>query len=328
MNKQPNISLEEFQNLPTEEVARLVRAAGPKVCVFPINGTRRWFMLEHPPQSTKDLASAYLELMTECYARIFQLVFEHGVDTLLTPIFGPDLMERGEDYTRVAVEGLTRLTNYPLFLDFYETYEVRLHFYGDYRKFLDPTPYAYLSDLFTEATARTLKHKRHRLFVGLFAHDATENVAEIAVRFYQEHGHLPNKRQVVETYYGEFVKPVDFFIGFDRPAAFDMPLIATGSEDLYFTVAPSPYLEAHTLRTILYDHLYLRHVDESSYAELSSDDQCQMAEFYTLNRHSVLGVGRQDNSGHFWYPLPQVELPLCLSEKSGRREELFVSYSP
>ena len=40
------MELESFLQLPLEEAARLVRADGPKVAVFPINGTRRWFMLE------------------------------------------------------------------------------------------------------------------------------------------------------------------------------------------------------------------------------------------------------------------------------------------
>ena len=41
------ISFERFLKLPPEQVASLVNAAGQKVCVFPVNGTRRWFMLEH-----------------------------------------------------------------------------------------------------------------------------------------------------------------------------------------------------------------------------------------------------------------------------------------
>ncbi len=108
---------------------------------------------------------------------------------------------------------------------------------------------------------------------------------------------------------GEYVEPVDFFIGFDRPAAFDMPLIATGSEDLYFTVSPSPYLDARTLRAILYDHLYARRIDEANYTALSPKDWQTLADFYAMNRRHVLGLGRKHESGNFWYPLPQVELP-------------------
>ena len=48
------MDLATFQSLPTEKIAQLVRANGQKVCVFPINGTRRWFMLEHGNQATGD----------------------------------------------------------------------------------------------------------------------------------------------------------------------------------------------------------------------------------------------------------------------------------
>ena len=133
---------------------------------------------------------------------------------------------------------------------------------------------------------------------------------------------MPSKRQIVEAYYGEYVEPVDFFVGFDRFAAFDMPLISTGSEDLYFTVAPSPYMDAHTLRRILHDRLYARRVIED-YARMSSQDWADLGEFYRLNRHSVLGTGRKHPSGQFWYPVPQVELPerMAFLPKKERQQE-------
>jgi tuberculosinol/isotuberculosinol synthase len=306
MNKQPNISLEEFQNLPTEEIARLVRAAGPKVCVFPINGTRRWFMLEHSGEQTEDFVSAYLDTVCQRYIEIYRLAFEHGLDTLLVPVFGPDLLERGEHYMQMAEEGLARLATHPDFRDFYQEYSVRVRFYGDYRKFLGSTPYAHLSDLFDQATTSTEGHDRHRLFYGLFAHDATETVAEIAVSYYQEHGCAPDRRQIVESYYGEYVEPVDLFIGFDKFSAFDMPLLATGTEDLYFTVSPSPYVTSRQLRSILYDHLYTRR-KEPDYSTMDANVWAQMEDFYRANRESTLGVGLAH--GDVWYPLPQLGLP-------------------
>ncbi len=56
------ISFEKFLQLPTEEVAALVQAAGQKVCVFPVNGTRRWFMLEHADQIGADFFEAYMDI--------------------------------------------------------------------------------------------------------------------------------------------------------------------------------------------------------------------------------------------------------------------------
>jgi tuberculosinol/isotuberculosinol synthase len=312
------VDLAEFQDLPTEEVGQLVRAAGPKVCVFPINGTRRWFLLTHPSQRGEGLASAYLDATAKRHVEIYRLLFDHGLDTLLTPVFGPDLVERGEGYMQIAADGLARLATHPDFLDFYETVGVRVRFYGDHRRFLGPTPHAYLSDLFDDVTARTLSHSRYRLFFGLFAHDATETVAEIAIRCYQEQGCPPDKRQIVEAYYGAHVGPVDLFIGFDKLSAFDMPLVTTGAEDLYFTVSPSLYLTQRQLRDILYDHLYARR-GELDYSEMSSREWDLMMGFYQANMERTLGVGTRQ--GGVWYPLPQVKLPFALAEPAPGRGE-------
>jgi adenosine tuberculosinyltransferase len=293
--------------LPTTEIARLVRAAGPKVCVFPINGTRRWFVLEHALQSGQDPMSAYLDITGKRHVELYQLLFDHGLDTLLTPVFGPDLLSRGEMYMEVAAVGMARLATHPDFTNFYRTYGVRVRFYGDHRQFFAGTPYAFLSDLFDEATAQTMSHTRCRLFIGVCANDAAETIARLSVDYHAEHGHAPDRQTLVESYYGEYVPPVDLFIGFDKFSAFDMPLLATGGEDLYFTASPSPYLTAQGLRAILYDHLYLRPSEEPDYATMPAEDWSLMRNFYHTNREKALGVGTL--RGGVWYPLPQVTFP-------------------
>lgn len=301
------MELDEFLSLPTTEVARLVRDAGPKVCVFPINGTRRWYLLEYPA-SDKSLGAEYLDVIARRHIDIYRMFFDHGLDTLLTPTFGPDILERGDEYVQMAAEGLARLAHHPDFLTFFQDYGVRVRFYGDYRRYFKATPQAYLCDLFAEVVARTANNKQRRLFFGLFAHDASETIAELAVRYHAEHGCVPNRRTLVELYYGEYVEPVDFFIGFDRFCVFDMPLVATGNEDLYFTVSPSPYLDERQLRGILYDHLYTRRKEELDYAEMTPDDWAAMREFYHANRGRTVGIGAWHRPGAFWYPLPQVVL--------------------
>jgi tuberculosinol/isotuberculosinol synthase len=308
------MNVETFSSLPSAEVARLMRAEGPKVCVFPINGTRRWFMLEHRPEQEEDLMTTYLSVSGRRHIELYQLLFDHGLDTLLTPVFGPDLLDRGEGYMQAAAEGLARLANHPDFLEFYEAYGVRVRFYGDYDRFFDSTPYAYLSNLFNEVMALTLPHDRYRLFFGVFAHDATETVAELAIRYHAKHACVPDRRTLVELYYGEYVGPVDLFIGFDKFSAFDMPLVATGAEDLYFTVSPSPYLAERQLRDILYDHLYARREEESDYSAMTADDWALMRDFYQANLGKTLGVGAKHKRVGFWHPLPQVELPVVFAE--------------
>ena len=155
---------------------------------------------------------------------------------------------------------------------------------------------------------RTAHYRQHRLFFGVGAHDPTETVAQIAVQCYQTQGHLPDKRQIVEAYYGEYVEPLSFCIGFEPMAMFDLPLVASGMEDLYFTVSPSLYLDDYTLRAILYDHLYTRRTKDN-YPTLTADDWSAIGSFYRLNRRHVLGIGRQGAQGCWWYPSPQVILP-------------------
>jgi adenosine tuberculosinyltransferase len=299
----------EFQALPAAEVAARVREAGPKVCVFPINGTRRWFLLEHPPQPDADVLGVYLAAVEQRHVDLYRLFFDHGVHTLLTPAFGPDLLERGDDYIQIAADGLSRLTTEDFFLDFYREYGVRVRFYGDYRKYFGATRFAYLCDQFDELAERTASHTQHRLFFGLFANDAAETIAALSVDYYRQHGRTPDKHTLVELYYGEYVPPVDLFIGFDRFSAFDMPLVATGNEDLYFTVSPSPYLTAVQLRAILYDHMIARRTAETDYSTLEPDEWALMRDFYRANIGKTLGVGARQKHGDYWYPLPLVELP-------------------
>jgi tuberculosinol/isotuberculosinol synthase len=301
------VDAERFQNLPTTQVARLVQAAGPKVVVFPINGTRRWFMLEHPPQLGSDPALAYQDIVGQRYIELYQLLFDHGLDTILTPVFGGELLELGESYAKMITDGMARLANHPTFTDFYREYGIRVRFYGDYRRFFAGTPYASLSDLFDEVTAQTMAHDQRRLFFGVCANDAAEAVARLSIDYHAQHGCVPDKRMLVELYYGEWVPSVDIFIGFDRFWAFDMPLVATGREDLYFAVSPSPYLTARGLRAILYDHLYLRWAKEPDYAMMNAVDLAMMRNFYRASRDKMLGVGVL--RGGIWYPLAQLDLP-------------------
>lgn len=305
-----NFTLENFMEMPAEQVAALVRAAGPKVAVFPINGTRRWFVLEHAAaaQASADPMATYMDIAQRRHIELYRLFFDHGVDTLLTPVYGAELLSRGDEYIhRVQREGLARLASHAEFLEFYDEYQVRVRFYGDYRKRFQGTPYESLIDLFDEVTRRTRTWERARLFFGVFASDATEAVADASAARYREHAKVPTRRELIESYYGEYVQPVSFFLGFDKLSAFDYPLLATGEEDLYFTVAPSPYLTERQLREILYDHLYTRRAPEPDYSQLERADWSWMKSFYAANSERTIGVGKL--RGGVWYPLPSINWP-------------------
>jgi hypothetical protein len=303
-----HLDREQFLNLSAEEVAKIVRAtAGPQVCVFPINGTRRWFLLEHGDSIQDDPVKAYLDITTKKHIEIYQLCFAHGIETLVTPIFGGELLNRGDEYIKMAIDGMSRLALHPDFLSFYENYQVRVHFYGDYHKELAGTPYAYLADMFDRISDHTAHHDHYRLFYGVFASDATESIAELTVQHHQNTRRLPTRRELIELYYGEYIEKANLFIGFEKFNVFDYPLLGWGEESLYFTIAPSLYLNDRQLRNILYDHLYLRPVQDPDYMSMPERDFEAMRAYYQQNREATYGIGEM--RGGIWYSLPQASLP-------------------
>ncbi len=302
----PLIPREKFLQLPAVEIGEILRSVGSQVCVFPINGTRRWFLLEYSNQALRgDASQVYADVAGKRHIDMYRLIFDHGVDTLITPIFGGEILNRGDEYMEEIGIGMARLATHPDFLSFYEKYKVRVHFYGDYRKHLDGTPFAYLCDLFDRIAKHTSRNNRYRLFYGVFANDATESVAELSIQFFQKTGRIPTRRDLITLYYGEYVEKANIFIGFEKFNVFDYPLLAWGEESLYFTAAPSLYLSDRQLRSILYDYIYLRPVQDPDYAEMPEQDFEAMRQFYITNRETVFGVG--EIRGGIWYPKSGVQ---------------------
>ncbi|MFZ5910183.1 MAG: diterpene synthase [Chloroflexota bacterium] len=295
------IRLDEFLQLSSEEIARLVRASGPKVVVFPINGTRRWFMLEHSHEQWDDPVEAYLDIVGKQTIELSKLIFEHGIDTLLIPVIGHEMLETRENYMEeLGARGLARIASHPDFLSFYREYGIRVRFYGDYRKKMSHTPYAQLVTSFDEVCEKTNQNGRYRLFYGVFADHATDTIADLAVQYHKKHGTPPDKNALVQQYYGEPVKPVDIFIGFDKFAVYDYPLLGWGEEDIYFTVAPSLYMTDLQLRAILYDHLYTRKEVQAEYSTFSMEEWKNLRQFYQEHRHFTFGTGSIAN--RVWVP--------------------------
>ena len=295
------ISFERFLQLPTDEVSALVKNTGHKVCVFPVNGTRRWFMLEHGDKVGNDFFDAYMDSSIKNHVDLCAMLFDHGIQTLLAPVFGRELMRRGDEYTkRVGIDGLVRTASDKLYRDFFEKYNVKVRFYGDYRDVLTGTPYEYALKSIYEVTEATKHNTAFSLYFGVFADEVTETIARLSVEHYLAEGSIPDKEALVRKYYGEDLPPVSMFIGFDKFNAFDMPLLTTGEEDLYFSLSPSPYMSEHQLRAILYDHMYVRPVPEPDYAKLTSEELGWMKDYYRHHQDHVFGVGKL--KFNLWFP--------------------------
>lgn len=287
------IPFENFLELPTDDIAARVKATGHKVCVFPVNGTRRWFVLEHAEKIGTDFFNAYMDESIKNHVELCKMLFDHGIQTILAPVFGRELMHRGDEYTqRVGIDGLVRTATDPHYRKFFEEYNVKVRFYGDYRDVLAGTPYEYALKSIYEVTEATKQNTAFRLFFGVFADEVTDTIARLSVEHYLAHGSVPDKDTLIRKYYGEDLPLVSLFIGFDKFSVFDMPLLTTGEEDLYFSVSPSPYMTKRQLRAILYDHIYVRRVHEPDYTKLSKEELDWLRAYYRQNKDHAFGVGK------------------------------------
>ena len=297
------VSLQEFLELSTQEVSKIVKENGSKVVVFPINGTRRWFMLEHGNKKFDDPIAAYTDIVIKKHIELYKLFFDHGVETLITPVIGSEVLETRDDYMeKIGAEGLASIATYDDFLSFYEEDKVRVNFYGDYRNALEGTAYGNIVTLFDGLAHKTKQHQRARLFFGVFADErkADEENAKFAVDYFKKKGEVPTRNIIVQNYYGEYIDKADIFIGFDRLAVFDYPFLRWGGEDLYFTVTPSLYMTEKQLRSILYDHLFTRRVDEPDYLSVSAETLKELKDFYTTKQDVILGTGILNSN--IWLP--------------------------
>lgn len=296
------MDLKTFCLLPKQNIAQILQNREPTVCVFPFNGTRRWFMLEHARSDTS-FGASYMESITARMAEICTMLFEHGIDTLLIPLLSPRLFDsRGSQYTEMTLQSLNLLCDHPALTELYDNHQVHARFYGDYESYLSQEPYLPLLDKFEQLTEKTAVYKKHRVFWGICAHDATQTTTDLAIRYYQKHHKTPDKQSLIEMYYGVQIPPVSIFITEGKPRAYDMPLLSTGDEDLYFTTSPSPYLTEQQLRHILFDHLFSRPKGQERYALLNQEDRNEMRNFYKNNAHNILGVGKKHQHWGIWHP--------------------------
>jgi len=287
------IPFEQFLELPIEEVAALVKATGEKVVVFPVNGTRRWFLLEHGDKIEDDFFGAYMDASIKNHVYLCSMLFDHGIHTILSPVFGHELMHRGDEYTqRVGMDGLVRTAIDKNYLNFFEKYNVNVRFYGEYRNVLTGTKYESVLGPLYKVMDVTKDNTRFNLFFGVFADETTETISRLSIEHYLAHGAVPDKAALVRTYYGKDLPPVSMFIGFDKFSVFDMPLLTTGEEDLYFSFSPSPYMTEHQLRAILYDHIYTRRIHEPDYKKLEREELDWLREYYRNNKDYAFGVGK------------------------------------
>jgi hypothetical protein len=267
---------------------------------WPFNGTRRWYLTyrrRHPA-----VAGNYLTILGRRQAELHRLVFAHGVSVLLVPLFGTELRNRGPAYVEYGLGGLTRLVEDEIYREMFAA-GLRIRFYGDYEEVLDTPTLRPVLEACRDLMSSTASGDGPLLMIGLFADEPYPTIARLSIELAEKHARPPDRRELIEAYYGIDLPDLSLFLGFLQPQFFDVPLISTGEEDLYFTLNPSPDLTERQLREILYDHLVTRRTQEVNYGALSEEAQAALVEYNERHSGVTLGIGRIDPLTEIWTPL-------------------------
>ena len=296
----PPPELSEWLRWPAEAVSRWVLAQPqPVVMGWPYNGTRRWYLLHRRRDPG---AGDYLTALIRRQAEHHRLVFDHGVGAILAPSFGAETLKRGPAYTRYALDGLARLADDAVYQEMFAA-GVRVRFYGDYEEALDTQRYRPVLEALADLTGSTASGGGPLLLIGLFADDPYPTISRLSVEFAGRRGRPPDRKELVEAYYGVAVPDLSLYVGFGQPEMFDVPLLATGLEHLYATLNPSPSLTERQLREILYDHLVTRRAPPVDYESLSPEAEAELARYNERYAGTTLGIGRVDLLTGMWVPL-------------------------
>lgn len=267
-------TLPDWLHLDTQEVASFVASRISTTIVY-LNGTRRWFLSQN-----KDW-SEYAKITAKAHREVSQLFYEHGIYTLVQPVLGYDLLDRGRNYLKLAVEqGLTEMTM-PDYQDWYRQNGIQVIFYGNWLSALEDIGFSKIAESLQEIMERTFRNSRYRLFIGVFADGGLDQIVEQAKS-------VTRWEELIERYYHQYVPPIDLVVGSGQPAVWDIPLLNVNKASMYFLQAPTFCLNKETLRCILYDHLHTRVNDDTLYDNLTMED---------WSNYTVLGIGQFTRKG-------------------------------
>jgi len=261
--------------------ARLKQVVSSRIstAVIYLNGTRRWFL------SRSDDWSAYATITSQAQRALNQTFFDYGLQTLIQPVLGYDLVSRGPEYMAFALEqGLAALANSDS-QAWYQQHQIRVTFYGNWPAVLDEHGFTDLKTSLQQLEAETAQYSQYNLLFGLFADEGLDRVVELAKQ-------LQPDETLLTAYYGQPVGPVDLIVGSGQPGIWDLPLLDINQANMYFLQAPTFCLTAPALRRILYDHLYQRKNDDELYDHLAPNTGPNIWQDF-----EILGIGRQTNHG-------------------------------
>lgn len=312
----------KFSNYSNAEIAKIVsnHLSGRNTLVYAYDGTRRSYLMEkvnNSNDSTSMMNDNDCQLInyneyskTAIHNLLYQLVmmFEHGIDTIVYPMWFCTLENRGPEYLPKFIQylwGLSALLENPELVETYQRLGIRVIFYGEFRELLRRGNDEKLLQVFEDIMELTKNNTKKTVLLGTNIDEPSNTLIQETIQFYKIHGCAPTKEDLVKQYYGVNVDDVSMYIGFDRFSTDGRPILISdkGAEDLYWAIAPHSLMNIQSFRKVLHDNVYLRTTTNAKEYELRNEDIQKMKKFYQTNMYTVMGCGDIQSGANIWYPL-------------------------
>jgi hypothetical protein len=274
--------LDDFLIAPVEEVTKVAAAT----VIYATGGTRRAVAL-----AGLSLSESYVKWSRPQMLESFALIFRLGAQHLIAPAGRPQIFAEHGLYREQFFTWMERGLTCSESLDYYRSsnWRVRLVVAGDTHPELTDIA-ATLEEATSTATGPNLWFLTTLDYNDLWSWIGTAFTNGARTR-----------AEAVRVLFGADIPPAKLLLSFGKPlVALDhLPPLLFEEIQCYWTQRPGYSLTEHQLRTILYDHAYLR----STWRR----DKTGRAEAALLHRTAwehgpTLGLGM--HLGPFWYPAP------------------------
>jgi len=284
------VTWEAFKEWDDGRIAELVRTQNyPRLGVYIPDGTRRLTLaLSTCPAEGLAFYQTAVNIAEELLLRRLEDFFNTGLWGLVLPLFSRQVLQRSEAYFRYfAMPALQRLTQAPLWLSFYERYDVQVYFYG--LQGLLGTNFGTELQAWAETLQRvTAVHQGHILCLGV---GGSSVLGEDSLMV----SGAPDLQACRRAFYGLDLPSADFALMTGQFGGLGaLPLfLCDGKTALYVMPAPGLLLSAHGWRKILYDLLFQRRGQEVY--PFSLEERLALRHLYQQGAELILGLGERLN---------------------------------
>lgn len=283
MSDDPSVSLEEFQEWPVEEIAKVA----PATMIYSVSGSRRSAALTGHPTS----GDAYFQWSHEQMMASLDMIFRHGIQHIIYPVVTPSQFNESTPEYR---EYLWNWLDWGLGGD-----EAMGHFKRNgWRVYI---PFGEKFPRLKRASERLVATQgatgRHSMWFFIIPeHNLLWEWALAALSQSQ----AATIEEAIRFLYAEDIPPATLYLDFGKPIVTPdlLPPFLIGVLQCYWNQRPGYLTDQRQFRSILYDYAFNRPTWQSDKTGRAEE---ALAHREAWEKGPVIGMGKR--IGPFWYPV-------------------------